>query len=343
MSAKFVAQAINKNRFDVAAVVIGKDGAWHHIHLKDLIEQNFAGSCFNSSSPDNVIFARKYGNPTLIFEDANKNIPIDVVFPIIHGATGEDGAIQGFCEIVGVPYVGCDVYSSAVCMDKIFSKQILGQSGISVVPFISVNGQHETVPSYSSVTERLKTSNLIIKPSSSGSSIGVSKVICSSEYHKAIETAFANGRKLLIEPALEAREIEVSVLSGQEVRVAAAVGEIIPRHDFYSYEAKYIDPDGAKLVVPAILRDEVKNRVIETAKSSFIALGCNGMARVDFFVTDDDRIYVNEINTIPGFTSISMYPKLWEHSGLCGEELIDTMIENAISNSSTRKSKSAAA
>ncbi len=268
---------------------------------------------------------------------------IDVVFPVLHGTFCEDGTLQGLLELADVPYVGCGVLASAIGMDKEVAKRLAGLAGIPVVPYLTIHGR--TYPSQASSlpteVERVLGYPCFVKPSGSGSSVGVHKVKHPHELDAAIRDALRFDRKVLIEKAIDAREIEVAVLENLDPSggpLCSIVGEINPRHEFYSYEAKYLDENGAALLVPATLSAEQVSEVQQWAGRAFSILECEGMARVDFFLDrKSGQFYFNEVNTIPGFTSISMYPKLWEASGVGYQELLSRLIDLALRRASEKK------
>lgn len=251
----------------------------------------------------------------------------DVAFPVLHGPDGEDGTMQGLLKLANVPFVGPSVLGSAVGMDKDVAKRLLRDAGIPVAPFLTIRVK-EKLPSFSHV---VRTFDLpfFIKPANLGSSVGVHKVKNKKQFASALADAFRYDTKILIEKYIRGREIECAIL-GNEHPIASVLGEITPHYEFYSYEAKYLDPDGAGLTIPAKLPKGVAKKIQQLAVKTFKTLSCEGMGRVDFFVTKDYRIFVNEINTIPGFTKISMYPKLWEASGISYSKLIDQLIQLAL-------------
>jgi D-alanine-D-alanine ligase len=254
----------------------------------------------------------------------------DVIFPILHGPFGEDGTIQGFLKLADVPFVGPSVLGSAVGMDKDVMKRLLRDAGIPIGKFLVLKS-HEKVPSFAEVEAALScTGSFFIKPANMGSSVGINKVRDEAEYAAAVKDAFLYDTKIIIEEFICGREIECAVL-GNEEPVASVPGEIIPSHDFYSYNAKYLDDKGAALEIPAKLDEETKRRIQEMAVNVFKTLCCEGLSRVDFFLQDNGGIIVNEINTMPGFTKISMYPKMWEADGVSYTDLITRLIELAIS------------
>ena len=257
--------------------------------------------------------------------------PLDVIFPVLHGTFGEDGTVQGLLELAGIPYVGAGVLGSAVGMDKEVMKRLFHERGLPIVPYLVVRRVDIQVNARSVCAAVVKhfPYPVFVKPANMGSSVGVSKARNRKELEKALETAADYDRKIIVEKAVAAREIECAVL-GNDDPIASLPGEVIPAGEFYDYSAKYIE-DTARLLVPAPLTPAQVKRVQSLAVQAFQAVECAGMARVDFFLEKKTgRIYVNEINTIPGFTAISMYPRMWEASGLPYAQLIDRLIELAI-------------
>ena len=283
-------------------------------------------TCINSNIGAPPAYLRRYKGRIEFCIENTPPVEIDIVFPIIHGATGEDGCLQGLIKFLGVPFVGADVVGSALCMHKRLAKQVLMANDLPVAPFI-FSQNFSNVPSYEAAVDKLKSENLFIKPVSSGSSTGVSKVCCESEYHQALQEAFYYDDEILIERTIVGKEIECSVLNGIAAEV---VGEIEPTHKFYSYEAKYLDPNGAHFYTPARIDPVQKERIRVIAEHVARILKCDAMVRVDFFLEADGTIWINEANTLPGLTPISFYPKLWELSGVSGTELIRRLLERAL-------------
>lgn len=260
---------------------------------------------------------------------------IDVVFPVLHGPFGEDGTVQGLLKLADVPFVGAGVLGSAVGMDKDVMKRLLRDAGVLVGAFVVIHAHEKKQVRFVDVKKKLGTP-LFIKPANLGSSVGISKVRSEVEFKKALALAFSYDSKVLIEEYIEGREIECSVL-GNENPIASLPGELMVHHEFYSYEAKYLDERGMTPQIPARLSEEMMKKVQDTAIAAYKALCCEGMGRIDMFVTKNNRVFVNEINTIPGFTNISMYPKMWEASGLSYSKLIDKLIELAIERHAKEK------
>jgi D-alanine-D-alanine ligase len=234
--------------------------------------------------------------------------------------------LQGLLELLGKPYVGADVYGSAICMDKDVTKRLLQHHGIPVSPYKLLRNPKDL--SFEDAVRDLGDT-LFVKPCREGSSLGVSKVRTAEEYKLALQQAFAADRKVLVEEAISGREIECSVLGNDSPEAASVLGEIVPLREFYSYEAKYVDDDGAELKIPAEIDPQVSLKIRKAAVEAFLITECRGMARVDFFLRDDNTFILNEINTLPGFTKISMFPKLWDASGLAYPKLLDRLIELA--------------
>lgn len=255
-----------------------------------------------------------------------ENMPIDVCFPVLHGVGGEDGCIQGYLELLNIPYVGNGIASSAMCMDKDITKRILQSHDLPVVPFLTV--KHIDDVSYTMASQILGSGTLFLKCANQGSSIGTYKVRHEQEYNRCLKEAFTFGPKVLIEKAIQGREIECAVIGSNNVPETSIFGEIMPQngHEFYDYHAKYIDAHGAKLIIDAHLNDAIKKQLSYIAQKAFTSLDCSGLARIDFFVDADDTIFINEVNTMPGFTNISMYPQLLMHSGLSYQDIITKLI-----------------
>jgi len=266
-----------------------------------------------------------------IFEEGSENRleRIDCVLPILHGIGGEDGTVQGLCRLAGIPCVGCSVVSSAICMDKAFAKAVAAQAGIAQAKWLVISPEdHRDDAEIVSLVEDRFEYPVFVKPANAGSSVGISKAKTRDELLEAISDASKVDKKVLIEETIIGQEVEVAVLGNLDP-IASGVGEIAPADGFYSYSGKYED-NTTKLFIPARLEEKTANRVREEALRAYKALGCSGFARVDFFVTPKQKVILNEINTIPGFTPISMYPKLMEADGIEFDELVDRLIELAL-------------
>ena len=344
-SAASVINHLDRDRFEIVPVAIDKQGRWL-LNDISLLEGKRSLPVFQNAPkvvlPPNP--AETDGGSALIRLGENGDSRgIDVVFPVMHGPLCEDGTIQGLLELADLPYVGCGVLASAIAMDKEMAKRIARDAGIPIVPYVSL--KHEIWKNDKEQFAKTIAAQLgfpvFVKPANLGSSVGVHKVTEAGDLNAALANAFEYDRKVLVEAAVNAREIEVSVLENLEPGADPLVsipGEIDPAHEFYSYEAKYLDESGAALIIPAKLDPEETKRAQEIARKVFIALECEGMARVDLFLDRASGEFVfNELNTIPGFTSISMYPKLWEASGIPYRELLSKLIELAISRHEKRK------
>lgn len=331
-SAASILSAIDRAKYRVIPIGITKEGRWRAD--PGFLEGEFT-RILQQGAPV-LLPAEPNLSGQLIQLDASggrrgKRTSVDVVFPVLHGPFGEDGTIQGLLELSDIPYVGAGVLGSAVAMDKDVMKRLFQQAGLPTAPFLAFQWDH-----WRNRARELEQEVAVklgypcfVKPANLGSSIGISKAEGAEDLSKALALAGEFDEKVIVETALDAREIECSVLGNTDPQ-ASLPGEIIPRTGFYDYQAKYLD-DSAELVVPALLRPEQVENIQDLALRSFQTLECRGLARVDFFLErTTEEIYVNEINTIPGFTSISMYPKLWQVSGLPYSELIDRLIQLAL-------------
>jgi D-alanine-D-alanine ligase len=330
-SATSILSALDPDRFDVTLIGIDRAGRWRRLPaLPTATEGSSALPGVTAGAGDAVTLSRDHGRQALVSEDGASE-PLDVVFPVLHGPYGEDGTIQGMLELAGVPYVGSGVLASAVGMDKAIAKVLFAAAGLPVAA-CEVVREHEWHDDRERVEAGAEALGLplFVKPARLGSSVGVSKVKRVDDLAAAVETALSFDTKVLIEASIEgAREIECAVL-GNDDPVASVPGEIIPSHEFYSYEAKYLDDAGASLEIPARVPEAITRRIQAMAVEAFRALDCEGMARVDFFYREPAEIVVNEVNTIPGFTRISMYPKLWEASGVPYASLLDRLVDLAL-------------
>ena len=333
-SATSIINAIDKNKYTVIPIGITKQGKW--ISPQETARALQSGKIEGKSS---VVLLSDPSSKALIYIDSNQGLnkspdleKLDVIFPVLHGPYGEDGTVQGLLELANIPYVGAGVAASAISMDKDLMKIIFQQKGLPILKWLTIKRkewQVDRVETLSLVQKNFEYP-LFVKPTNLGSSVGITKVHEKEELEKAIDLASSYDRKILIEQGLEeAREIECSVLGNDEPRVSV-VGEVKPAGEFYDYDSKYID-EGTQLIVPADLPDKVSKEVQQIALRAFRAVDAAGMARVDFFVTKkENKIYLSEINTIPGFTSVSMYPRLWQATGISYPELIDRLIQLAL-------------
>jgi D-alanine-D-alanine ligase len=325
LSARSIIDAIDRRKYEVALIGIGKDGRWLGAEGESYL--------LHAADPKRIAINLKRTKELALRPGGGGVGPVDVVFPVLHGTYGEDGSVQGLLRMLDLPFVGPDVLGSAVGMDKDVAKRLLRDAGIPVADFLAFGTGEAVRPA--SVWKRLGRP-VFVKPANQGSSVGVSKASDDAELKRAVKDAFRYDTKILVEEAVPGREIEVSVL-GNEAPQASAPGEVIPHHEFYSYEAKYLDDHGAGLAIPAKLSAAAARKVQALAVKTFRTLALEGMARVDFFLRKDGRFVVNEVNTIPGFTKISMYPKLWAASGLSYPKLIDRLITLALERHARRK------
>jgi D-alanine-D-alanine ligase len=331
-SAESVINALDRDKYEIVPIAITNQGKW----LASSEATNLLPSVVIESADQHVAI---FGDPTekglARFTGqgkTNERDKIDVIFPVLHGTYGEDGTIQGLLEMADVPYVGCGVLGSAAGMDKVVMKRLFREAGLPIVEFTHfLRTQWEADP----LLVELRAAEEIgfpcfVKPANLGSSVGISKATDAKSLNEAIQLAAKYDRKIVVERGVDAREIEVSVL-GNDVPMASLPGEIIPQSaEFYDYKAKYVDANGARLMIPANLSAELTAEIQRLAVEAFQAIDGAGLGRVDFFLErETEKLLVNEINTMPGFTSISMYPKLWEASGIGYSELIDRLIELA--------------
>lgn len=325
-SAASVLKHLKKDLYSIYLIGISKSGIWFHQEIPEIIEETLI---IKEDPPQTVSVLPGQGLYCM-----EEKIPAQVVFPVLHGTFGEDGTIQGLLEIANLPYLGATVGGSYLGMDKDVAKIIWEHHNLPVVPFKTLRKQEIQHPGFSweALQQEMVQSfglPLFVKPSQSGSSVGVSRVDREDHFRSAAEEALRFDNKILIEPGVDAREVECSVI-GNSDPLSFPPGELSPSHDFYDYEAKYIDPDGAALIIPATLREEQEKEIRKTAIKAYKALECRGMARVDFFLDNNNgNVYLNEINTIPGFTSISMFALMCEAGGLCYSDLLDKLVSYA--------------
>jgi D-alanine-D-alanine ligase len=331
-SAKNIFDAIDREKYEPVLIGIDKSGQWLlNDESKFLINANDPKRIKLNTSSDAVALVPQsrgtISNLSALKNGSADDGAIDVIFPILHGPMGEDGTVQGLLKLADIPFVGSGVLASAVGMDKDVMKRLLRDAGLPIGKFRVLRADDD-VPSYEEISSELG-SPFFAKPANMGSSVGVSKVKKERAYLSALRDAFEYDTKAVIEEFIPGRELECSVLGGNEI-MASIPGEVKPSHEFYSYRAKYIDKKGAELIIPAKVSVEIIQRVQELAIAVFKTLCCDGLARVDFFLKNDGSVIVNEINTMPGFTRISMYPKLWEASGISYTQLIDKLIGFAL-------------
>jgi D-alanine-D-alanine ligase len=345
LSARSIFDALDRERYEPVLLGIDHDGRWHlQEAAKALLSAPGTPLTLDASGTSLAVSPGSENNDnTLVSANSGTSnvASLDVIFPVLHGTYGEDGTIQGLMEMAGLPYVGSGVLGSAAGMDKDIAKRLFQSAGIPVVDGMVVRASdpRDLTEIAREVRERFGYP-CFVKPCNMGSSVGVSKARDDAQLAEALRTAWLYDTKVLIERGHNVREIEVAVL-GNDSPEASVAGEIIPTHDFYSYEAKYLDENGAHLKIPAEIDDAQMKLVRSLAVDAFKALDLQGLARVDFFLDKNTgRFYLNEVNTMPGFTRISMYPKLWEASGTGYSKLVDRLIGLALERHTIRRSLS---
>lgn len=316
-SAKNILEALNRDKYEPVLIYIDKNGQW----------RLNSGAQLSFDNGDPIALPPQSQGRIFSLSDGSQILTLDVIFPILHGPFGEDGTVQGLLKLADVPFVGAGVLGSAVGMDKDVMKRLLRDAGLPIGKFMTLKS-HEPIPDYQTTADILG-SPFFIKPANMGSSVGISKIHNEDAYEHGLSEAFDFDTKIILEENIPGREIECAVLDNEQP-LASITGEIVPKHDFYCYEAKYLDEQGAVLEIPANIPDQVAQRIQKLAIKTFETLSCEGLGRVDFFLKENNEIIVNEINTMPGFTKISMYPKLWEASGIPYTELIDKLIQLAM-------------
>lgn len=314
-SARNVYAAIDDTKFTVILGYIDRHGKWWLL-------DTFGEVIDTHGAPQLTAVLGAGGFITL---PGSRVFKPDIILPILHGKNGEDGSVQGLAQLLHIPIVGCDMTASAICMDKIATKEILQTCGVPVVPY-ETHYKGAGIPDFNHLSMHLG-SPMFVKPSRAGSSVGVSKVYSEEELARALEKAHQHDERVVIERGINGRELEVSVLGNPPHHRVSGVGEIKPpADDFYSYDAKYSAQSTSQVIIPAELDEMTAARVTDMAGKVYELLGCRGLARVDFFLAEDSTVYLNEINTMPGFTNISMYPKLWRQQGISYSQLIEQML-----------------
>jgi D-alanine-D-alanine ligase len=335
-SAASVVHHLDRQRFSAVPIGITPDGAWYAQDSERIEHEAAEGALSIHTAEEHRVMAVPAGG--LVSPEGD--VGADIVFPVLHGSFGEDGTVQGLLEIADLPYVGAGVLGSALGMDKELAKRLWQHAELPTVPFRSLRRENlvdaddeldgaRLERAADEIAEALP-SPWFVKPARAGSSVGVTRVASREAFADAAVAALRFDTKLLVEPEVDGREIECSVIGTEAIRTFPP-GEIRPTHDFYSYEAKYVDPDGAALFVPAELPEDLADELRSIAARAYRAVDCEGFARMDFFVdSDSGDIWLNEINTIPGFTSISMFPKLCEAGGLAYGELLSELVDLAL-------------
>lgn len=339
LSARSVVAALDRSKYDLTLIGIDRDGRWRHLDEERFREITSATLPAVGGAGNEVSLLPVAAAPDLIERTGRVALErLDVVFPVLHGPFGEDGCVQGLLELADLPYVGAGLLGSAVGMDKDVQKRLLRDAGLPLLPFfVTTRSVLAQQPQWAAEQAAILGYPVFVKPANLGSSVGVSKVDSPDELAAAVAEALRYDEKIVLEHGISAREIECAVLGNSDPQ-ASIPGEIRPHAEFYSYEAKYLDSDGASLLIPAELSPEQTREVQALSLRVFQVLECAGMARVDFLLDrQDGGLYVNELNSIPGFTTISMYPKLWEYSGLPYTALLDRLIELAIERHAQRR------
>lgn len=313
-SARNVFAALDDSKFNVILVFIDKIGKWFLLDSIDQVDD------YKSATQISPVLGENYFERT----DNHEKIEVDVILPILHGKNGEDGSVQGLAQLLHIPIVGCGIAASAICIDKALTKELLEHHDVKTTPYL-VHLNDDLEISYSTVSSVLGNT-VFVKPASFGSSVGIKKAKNIDEFKEAIKYAHSFDYKIIIEKAITAREIEVAVLGNGKDAKASRVGEIIPDSEYYDYESKYNATSQSKIVIPADIDEKLSNEIRSIALDAYKIIGCSGLSRIDFFIAEDGAVYLNEINTLPGFTNISMYPKLWRDSGISYPALIEKLI-----------------
>lgn len=330
MSAYNVMEAVNRERYNLITVGITKEGKWYLYQGET--EKIRDGSWEQSDALKEAFLSpsKAQGGLVVLNGDRYETIPVDKCFPVLHGKNGEDGTVQGLLTLAGIPYVGSNVVSSAMCMDKVFAKMILEHHGIPQTPYLYY--AKKDFPEWKTVEQEVEEKlgfPCFVKPVNAGSSVGASKANDAEELRRSVEEAFLYDSKVMVEKYINCREIEVAVMGNQSVSCAGP-GEIVSDSEFYDYDTKYVNCGGVAYHIPADISDKMTNEIRSYALKAYNVLDCKGLCRIDFFVSrDDGRIYLNELNTLPGFTNISMYPKMWISEGMTYAQVVEKLLELA--------------
>lgn len=324
-SARNVYQQLDRSRFDPVLIGITKQGSWHLLNSMDQPIQEGNSLALQLSSSEHTFTSTSQNTGTG---------KLDLIFPVLHGTDGEDGSIQGMLQATDIPFCGSDVLGSSVAMDKLMSKQVLENAGIPTSRYLAPNS---TALDYNTIVAKVG-SPFIIKPFALGSSVGVAKIKNEQEFLEAVKETLKYDQGYLVEEFISGRELECAILGNEDAQ-ASDPGEIIisPRYEFYSYDAKYEDPDAVEIKIPAEVDTKTSDKIKELCLKAYQALRCKDFARVDLFLTTDGSVYINEINTIPGFTDSSMFPSLWEQHGIAYSELLTRIIELAMKRFQSKK------
>jgi D-alanine-D-alanine ligase len=317
LSAKNILQNIDAEKYDVYLLAIDKEGKW------------YLCNDINRPISDGAALSVKLDANDAIFFTANEQLKLDVIFPILHGTDGEDGSVQGLLQTLNIGCVGSGVLGSAASMDKLLAKRVLQSAGLPVAKFRAFKDHQREKIKFGEIVDHLGLP-FIVKPAKLGSSVGVSKISIEDNFSEALDYAFKYDDSILIEEFIDGREVECAILGNQNP-MASVAGEVIlsKKYDFYSFTAKYEDPEAAKITIPADMPGSVHKLIKELCLEAYDLLNCHELARIDLFVKADGAVFINEINTLPGFTNISMYPSLIQHEGIGYQELISKLIEMA--------------
>ncbi len=330
LSAKNVIAALDKNKYDITLIGIDKQGHWHLCdEAQYLLNHHDPKQITIYGMQEEVSLVAKNATPHLVSLTGEMTKRLDVIFPVLHGTYGEDGTVQGLLKLMGIPFAGAGVLGSAIGMDKDIMKRLLRDAGVPLAKFVTINKENRPKWSYDAIKNELGMP-LFVKPANLGSSVGVSKVKNSEDWENALELAFSYDNKIVVEEFIDGRELECGVI-GNEDLLASLPGEVVVHaHDFYTYDAKYCVDTGISFIVPADLTEEEVTRFQEASIHAYRVLCCEGFARIDGFLHADGRVIINEINTIPGFTNSSLFPRLWQASGMSYSELVDRIIMLAL-------------
>ncbi len=334
VSASSIIRGISKNKYDIYQIGITKEGEWF-LFSGDVSEIQDGTWVENKSNRKAFISPDTSTRGLMVVCEDGKmdSIKLDVVIPVLHGKNGEDGAVPALLELAGIPFVGCKMGAASACMDKVVTNSMLSYHGIDKPKFnwfYSYDFENDAEKYIEETEKIIKKYPMFVKPANAGSSVGISKANNREELIESVYTAAREDSKILVEEGIDGQEVECAVLGNNEL-LASVVGEIAPSNDFYDYDAKYLSGT-SELYIPAHISDEISQKIQETAKKAYKVMGCTGLSRVDFFVErGTNKVILNEINTFPGFTNISMYPKLMEKSGIKFSELIDKLIVLALS------------
>ncbi|HEU5122112.1 MAG TPA: D-alanine--D-alanine ligase family protein [Candidatus Saccharimonadales bacterium] len=317
-SARNVYAAIDDTNYTVLLGYIDRQGKWWLIdEFNERVDSHGAPQLMPA-----------LGAGSFVTMPGNRIVSPDVILPILHGKNGEDGSVQGLAQLLHIPIVGCNVTASAICMDKVATKEILRANSLTVVPYV-VHRSGDAAPDFNHLSMQLG-SPMFVKPVHAGSSVGVSKIYSEEELTKALTVAYEHDASVLIERGISGRELEVAVLGNPPHHQVSDICEVKLKEGFYDYETKYAATSTAELTIPADLPESTKERIRQLAGKAYSIVGGTGLARVDFFLADDDTVYINEINTMPGFTNLSVYPKQWRNEGISYSDLIERLISLAL-------------